>query len=411
MNKALISVSLIFLLPFISISQIIDFGEFENESIQKEGFQKFKEFIGDSRIVIIGEQEHGIGTHYQNFNFLSQFLHEEMDFDIIIQEYCFFEFYKVNDSLTKGKSAQNYRRGMYWPQGIAKEYNGFFNYLDQEANGEDPIQMFGADPRIFARDNFQNYLQNEFESKALQLNDKEQFFRILSQLLKFEYSDTISTIQEKEFFLKSCESLKNQYHFKKYAVFLWKERFIVNLMVFANNAWGGDGLKMDDPDRFFQREKGMADNIIWLAKNRFPDKKILIHLHNGHMAKNTHLLKTCLDSSQTKDLPNVGSLLNKEFGEDCLHFATSYYQGTFCKWDYKEKNIPSPNANSLEATMHAKEIEYGFMAFDSSINKPELMFYCDFNLWMIHTSPKFPVNQLFDGFIFVDEARLPTKEK
>ena len=94
MNKALISVSLIFLLPFISISQIIDFGEFENESIQKEGFQKFKEFIGDSRIVIIGEQEHGIGTHYQNFNFLSQFLHEEMDFDIIIQEYCFFEFYK-----------------------------------------------------------------------------------------------------------------------------------------------------------------------------------------------------------------------------------------------------------------------------------------------------------------------------
>ena len=49
-------------------------------------------------------------------------------------------------------------------------------------------------------------------------------------------------------------------------------------MVFANNAWGGDGLKMDDPDRFFQREKGMADNIIWLAKKRFPDKKILIHL-------------------------------------------------------------------------------------------------------------------------------------
>lgn len=411
MKKSCFFFFLFLFFSFLSNSQIIDFGEFEEKVLEGDGFQKFKDFIGDSRIVIIGEQEHGIGTHYQNFKLISQFLHEEMDFDIIIQEYCFFEFFQVNESLGKGNNAQQYRQGMYWPQGISKEYNVFLNYLDRQAKGDEPIQMFGADPRIFARDKFQKYIRKEFDSKAIELKGEEDFLRILSQLLKFEYSDSLSSQKEKEFFLNSCDSLINQYQTKEIEIGKWKERFVVNLIVFAKNAWGSGELEMNHPDRFFEREKGMAENIIWLAKNQFPDKKILIHLHNGHMAKNTHLLKSCLDPSQQKELPNVGSLLNKEFADDCLHLATSFYQGSYCKWDYKEKSIPLPKEKSLEAKLHNQGINFGFQAFDPMSTKKELMFYCDFNLWMILPSPLLPVNQLFDGLIFINEATMPTKEK
>lgn len=402
----------IFIFSFVlnSNSQIIDFGKFEQESISKGGFQKFKEFIGDSRIVIIGEQEHGVGTHYENFNLLSQFFHEKMGFDIIIQEYCFYEFYKVNDSLKKGKSAQAYRGGMYWPQAKALEYDGLFNYLDKEAKGKNPFQMFGADPRIFARDKFQLYLKEELDSKSIKIKEPNKFFSVLSSLLKLEYKDTVSSDIEKLFFFQTCNSILNQYSNKTENINRWKERFVQNLIVFANNAWSTDGYPMDNPDRFYRREKGMADNIIWLAKTQFPDKKILIHLHNGHLAKNTHLLKGHLDSSQVKALPNVGSMLYKEFGDDCLHLATSFYSGTYCKWDYKEKNIPIPKEETLENLMHKKGIQYGFMAFDEDSSKEEYMFYCDFNTWMKKPNPILPVQNLFDGLIFIDDVKMPNEK-
>lgn len=408
--KKLFSVQIFFcLLPLTVFSQIIDFGEFNYQAKESEGFQKFKEYIGDTRIVIIGEQEHGIGTHYENFNVLSQFLHEEMGFDIIIQEYCFFEFFHVNDSLKKGGSSNNFRQGMYWPQGKAKEYEIFFSYLDDQSQGDSPIEMLGADPRIFARDKFQEYLKNELEIKNLILQDQERFLNILSTLLKKEYSDTLTSIEEQNFFLESCNSFTKQYQKKKGENFIWKERFIINLIVFANNAWSLDGLAMNHPDRFFQREKGMAENIIWLAKNRFPNKKILIHLHNGHMAKNTHLLKGILDSSQVKDLPNIGSLLHQEFGDQCLHFATSYYSGSYCKWDYKQKAIPNSNENSLESSLHKEGLDYGFIGFKEKTMDPTIMFYCDFNTWMINPEPVLPISQLFDGVIFIDKVKMPTE--
>lgn len=408
MKKALFALTLILIIPLNSNAQIIDFGKFEPKSIKEDGFQKFKEFIGDSRIVIIGEQEHGVGTHYKNFNLLTQFFHEEMGFDIIIQEYCFYEFYQVNDSLKMGKSAQAYRGGMYWPQAKAKEYDGFLNYLEKEGKGDSPIQMFGADPRIFARDKFITYLKEELNSKSIEVKESERFLSILSTVFRLEYSDTISNQIERQFYFQTCNSILSQYQNKAGKLNKWKERFVENLIVFAHNAWGTDGYRMDDPDRFYRREKGMADNIIWLAKTQFPNKKILIHLHNGHMAKNTHLLEGHLDSSQVKALPNVGSMLHKEFGNDCLHLATSFYSGTYCKWDFKEKKIPIPIEESLENLLHKKGIEYGFMAFHSSSKKEEYMFYCDFNAWMKKPNPILPVQHLFDGLIFIGQVSMPT---
>lgn len=411
MKKALFLNVFILLFIFEANSQVIDFGEFEKASITKEGFQKFKEFIGDTRIVIIGEQEHGVGTHYENFNLLAQFFHEEMGFDIIIQEYCFFEFYQVNDSLSKGKSAQKFRDGMYWPQAKSLEYDGFFNYLDREAKGNNPIQMLGADPRVFTRDKFIDYLKEEVKSNSIEIKNSHRFFKVLATLFKMEYSDSLSTKEEKEFFFKSCIAITKQYQNDREVSNRWKERFIKNLEVFAKNAWGVDGYKIDNPDRFFQREKGMAENIIWLAKTQFPNKKILIHLHNGHMAKNTHLLKGHFHSSQVKALPNVGSMLHKEFGDNCLHLATSFYSGSYCKWDYKMKEIPKPSANSLETQIHKQGIEYGFRPFENSSTQEENMFYCDFNIWMKIKNPIIPVNQLFDGLIFIDKVKTPTEKK
>lgn len=388
-------------------SQILDFGEFNEDALKSEGFQKLKDYIGDTRIVIIGEQEHGIGSHYENFKLLSQFLHEDLGFNIIIQEYCFFEFYRVNEGLKVLPNAESYRKGMYWPQGKAKEYSAFFNYLNQESKGENPIQMLGADPRIFPRNDFMAYLKKDLDSNIISIHEQARFLSILNILFNQEYRDSTNTSLDKKFFFKTCKSLKYQYQMSRGKETKWKVRFIHNLEVFAKNAWTREFGDLNSPDRFFHREKGMADNIIWLAKEIFPNQKILIHLHNGHMAKNTDLLKFSLDSIQLKKLPNAGSILNEEFGDNCLHFASSYYEGSYCKWDYKELKIPLPPSESIESKMNGLGINYGFYTLNENNQELEKMFYCDFNTWIKNSEPRFPVNQLFDGIIFVNKVKMP----
>ena len=125
------------------------------------------------------------------------------------------------------------------------------------------------------------------------------------------------------------------------------------------------------------------------------------------MAKNTDLLKFSLDSTQLKKLPNAGSILNEEFGDNCLHFASSYYEGSYCKWDYKELKIPLPPSESIESKMNGLGINYGFYTLNENNQELEKMFYGDFNTWIKNPEPRFPVNQLFDGIIFVNMVKMP----
>ena len=140
-----------------SEAQIIDLGKCQANQLSSKGFQQLKKTIGNARIVLIGEQSHWVGTDYESFAILTKFLHEEMGFNVILQEYCFHQFGQVNEQLQQGGSAQEYRKGMYWPQAKAVENDALFNYIAEQAKTANPIYMEGIDPRIFQRKAFYKY--------------------------------------------------------------------------------------------------------------------------------------------------------------------------------------------------------------------------------------------------------------
>jgi len=366
--------------------------------------------IGDARIVVIGEQNHGVGTDYESFALMVKFLHQEMGFNVIAQEYSFFDFGLIGAELKKGSTSQEYRTSMYWPQGKAKEQDMLFDYIDLQRNTSSPISMEGFDPRFFQRKTFYKYfdslLTNSSDNILIPLEQISFQLKALNNVLSFEYSDSLTTKSEQIAFFSNMDTIVSNMTNLSYDPRIIQ--LMKNTKSFAKNAWNPDGYSVTHFDRYYEREYQMAENIIWLSEVMYPNQKIIVHMHNGHAAKNINLLEGEIPDSLIKRKLNTGSILNKHFDTSCIHIATTYYSGTYCKWDYKEKRIPAPKSNSIESKLHKKGYNYAFVK-----PKPKrkfYMFHSEFNSWVEDGSIKAPFGRIFDGIIFIDHVYLP-KEK
>ena len=118
-------------------------------------------------------------------------------------------------------------------------------------------------------------------------------------------------------------------------------QLIDNLLGYALNSWNLDNYPIHHPDRYANRFQQMADNLIWLAEVKYPNEKIIVRLHNGHAVKNLKKLGPFLPDSLIGKSPNVGSILSNHFGDDLFIMGSTYYSGTYSKWDFKPIGYPS----------------------------------------------------------------------
>lgn len=407
-SKLIITLIFFFILSVASYSQVIDLGQCQSDKLSETGFDKMKEAIGDARIVIIGEQNHGVGTDYENFAFMVKFLHEEMGFNVIAQEFSFFDFGLINSKLNIEGSSQEFRKAMYWPQGKAKENDLLFDYLDSQRIGTSPINMEGFDPRFFQREIFHTYFDSLLNNKEYTLLPKEDISfqsSTLNNVLTLEYRDTLTSSSDKVAFLKNIDSIIS--NMLKQAYDPRTIQLVKNVKSFAKNAWNIEDYSDTDVDRYFEREFQMAENIIWLSDIMYPNEKIIVHIHNGHAAKNIDLLAGAIPDSLVKMKLNTGSLLNENYGDDCFYIATTYYSGTYCGWDYKEKEIPKPKSNSIESELHNEGYKYAFVDLPNYPKYEFYMYHSEFNTWVEDRSIKAPFGKIFDAVIFIDEVNLP----
>ncbi|GAB5464679.1 MAG: hypothetical protein Kapaf2KO_01150 [Candidatus Kapaibacteriales bacterium] len=385
-------------------------GKCEKDSLSTAGFDKMCEVISNARVVVIGEQNHGIGTDYENFAFLVKYLHEEKGFDVVLQEYSFFDFGQINKDVQNGESAQEYRQAMYWPQGKAKENDILFDYIDLQNRSNTPIYMEGFDSRFFQRDSFYYYFDSIINTnKYSDLIPKSKvpvFMETLSNLMKHEYRDTLSSNSQKKDFYSIIDFAVDKS--KTANIKPRMKQLLKNIKSFAINAWNPNGYDISDPDRFAERREQMAENIIWLCEKIYPNKKIIIRMHNGHAAKNHSVLNRLLPDSLQSERKNTGTIIDEYFSDKAFFIGTTHYSGTYSKWDFKPIEIPKPDDFYIESELREKGLDYAFV--DIRDKGDFYMYYNEFNTW-IEGGIKAPYGKLFDALIFIDDVKMPTEKK
>lgn len=273
---------------------------FEPEEKNTEDLLILDKFIGNAKIVGLGESTHGSSEIYKMKDRISRYLINNKKFNVFSLEANMPESYLMNNYILNNQgNPKEILKGMYFWMWQTQEMLNFIEWTkeyNQNHNskayfdGFDLQYQFGALKQIkeiYTKNNlnieeYKNLVNILKENNRGQRSYKQKHQKIINELLK--------KFKEKAVYIQDNES---------------KKRFLQNIRIIEQNIQVGNAIK---------RDKFMAENIKWMYHN-YENPKIIASAHNFHISKWNKIM--------------MGHHLNQEFGENYVNFGFAFYGGSY----------------------------------------------------------------------------------
>lgn len=273
---------------------------FEPEEKNTEDLLILDKFIGNAKIVGLGESTHGSSEIYKMKDRISRYLINNKKFNVFSLEANMPESYLMNNYILNNQgNPKEILKGMYfwiWQTQETlnfiewmKEYNQNHNskaYFD----GFDLQFQFGALKQIKEIYTKNNLNIEEYKNLVNILKENNRGQRSYKQKQQKIINELLEKTKEKVVYIQDNES---------------KKRFIQNIRIIEQNIQVGNAIK---------RDKFMAENIKWIYEN-YENPKIIVSAHNFHISKWNKIM--------------MGNHLNEEFGENYVNFGFAFYNGSY----------------------------------------------------------------------------------
>lgn len=405
----------ILLLVFIACSRPM--GQTNLKETSDKNTSKFSfldEHLEGKKIVALGESTHGIGDYYQLKAELVQYLYEELGFEILALEGGMGDINLAWMEI-EGLSSKELRNKTAFGNFQCKEIEPLFDLIKEKSAGKRPLIYTGFDCQTSS-----SFFRNRIDS-ILQMGDEklvekfdaafDAYFKIFPAAYE---SDSTIFITHRDVFLKGVGAAMNfiaESEDRIHARFNFSEQQMKIITRSLESLWKSMDIKYSE--RFTEenhfagivlRDQLMFENLIWLLEEFYPDKKVIIWGHNGHIQKGK------VGNSNTKWM---GQLLKETYGDSYYSLGIFAYKGNFYN-SWTKESFPFENADSTFIEYRLQTSEQNKLAFqnlnDQSPNKN--------NAWMFNSTNALepesmgvinfiPVER-FDGVIGLWEVDIPT---
>lgn len=388
--------------------------------------------IGDARIVVLGESTHSEGATSQAKCRVIKFLHQEMGFDVLAWEAGLLNSAVMNDQLRADVSLRDATRHMMsggWSNDV--DVNAIFEYARASWKTTRPLEMAGFDgnrPPHGVRD-FVNLLRNAM-IRAPTLDLTEADLEDMAAVLKVPFgfistrhtasADTQDAVQLRlaqlrQRFRSPDRSLKTRFSARELTFLARVMQEAIYHLDYTNRRSAArdpfDPVRALDANNL--RDRAMADAMLWLANDYYPDRKIVVWCATAHMihsaATEIEPLEENWDADAYVGWQHMGDHLRRAVGDQIYVIGITAYDGevgtVFPEGAAYETSVSPldpgpPPVGSFEDLCHRAELQYAFV--DLRGTEPDHWLREPMIAWpLAFARNRARWDRVLDGFLFI----------